>query len=116
MEGEDSLDEGRDPGRRAAELAQVPPGLEGGDGLFDQCPDVCVPVDGLLTGGEAVRRLALSENVRSKGLRELVAAGRVTIRNGVGLSARSGWLGLRTPAGLAGRRPTWSWTRPSGGS
>jgi hypothetical protein len=38
MEGEDSLDEACDSGCRAAKLAQETPGLEGGDGLFDQCP------------------------------------------------------------------------------
>lgn len=36
--------------------------------------------------------------------------------SGVGLSPRSGWPGLRTPAGSAGRRPTWSWTMLSGGA
>jgi hypothetical protein len=33
MEGEDCLDEAGDPGGRAAELAEEPPGLEDGNGL-----------------------------------------------------------------------------------
>lgn len=54
MEGEDSLDEARDPGGRAAEFAEEPSGLEGGDGLFDQGPHLRMgPVDGPLAGGEA---------------------------------------------------------------
>jgi hypothetical protein len=49
------LDEARDPGRRAAEFPKESPGLEGGNGLLDQCPDLRVgPVDGLLTGGQLV--------------------------------------------------------------
>jgi hypothetical protein len=42
MEGEDGLDKARDAGGRAAELAEEPPGLEGGDGLFHEGPDLCV--------------------------------------------------------------------------
>lgn len=62
MEGEDGLDEARDPGRRAAEFAEEPPGFEGGDGLFNQCPDFRVgPVDGLLTRGKAVPAAAVRE-------------------------------------------------------
>jgi hypothetical protein len=62
MEGEDCLDEAGDPGRRAAELAEVRKGLEGGDGLFDQCPGLRMgPVDGLLAGGEAVPSAAVRE-------------------------------------------------------
>lgn len=41
MEGEDGLDEAGDWGCRAAELAEDPPGLEGGDGLFDEGSDLC---------------------------------------------------------------------------
>jgi len=68
MEGEDSLDEARDTGRRAAELAQDPTGLEGGDGLFDQCPHLCVgPVDGLLTGGQLLPSAAVREADRAAG-------------------------------------------------
>jgi hypothetical protein len=72
MEGEDGLDEAGDSGRRAAEPAEDPPGLEGGDGLFDQGPDLCVgSVDGLLTGGEAVPPAAAGETDRAA--RALVA-------------------------------------------
>jgi len=61
MEDEDGLDEACDPGRRAAEFTEEAPGLEGGDGLLDQCADLCVgPVDGLLAGGEAVPSAAVS--------------------------------------------------------
>lgn len=40
MEGEDGLDEAGDPGGRAPQFAQEPPGLEGGDGLLDEGPDL----------------------------------------------------------------------------
>jgi hypothetical protein len=44
------------------ELAQEPPGLEGGHGLFDQCADLRAgPVDGLLTDGKAVSSAAVGE-------------------------------------------------------
>ena len=66
MEGEDDLDEAGDSGRRAAEPAEDPPGLEGGDGLFDQGPDLCVgSVDGLLPDGEAVPPVAVWEADRA---------------------------------------------------
>jgi hypothetical protein len=55
MEGEDGLDEARDPGRRAAELTKESPGLEGGNDLLNQGPDLRVgPVDGLLADGQFV--------------------------------------------------------------
>ena len=60
MEGEDGLDEAGDSGRRAPDPAEDPPGFEGGDGLSDQGPDLCVgSVDGLLTDREAVPPAAL---------------------------------------------------------
>jgi hypothetical protein len=66
MEGEYGLGEARDPGRGAAELAEESPGLEGGDGLFDQCPDLGVgPIDDLLSGGEAVPSAAVREMGRA---------------------------------------------------
>lgn len=53
MPGEDGLDEAGDPGGRAAELAEEPPGLEGGHGLLDECADLRMgPVHRLLTGGK----------------------------------------------------------------
>ena len=62
LEDQDGLDEARDPSRRAAEFAEEAPGLEGGDGLLDQCTDLRVgPVDGLLAGGEAVPSAAVRE-------------------------------------------------------
>ncbi|RAJ47933.1 hypothetical protein K388_07061 [Streptomyces sp. KhCrAH-43] len=48
LEGQDGLDDVRDPGRRAAEFAEEAPVLESGDGLLDQCTDLRVgPVDSL---------------------------------------------------------------------
>lgn len=53
MRGEDGLDEVGDSSGRAAELAEEPPGLEGGHGLLDEGADLGVgPVDRLLTGGK----------------------------------------------------------------
>lgn len=53
MQGQDGLDEARDAGGRAPQLAEESPGLEGGDGPLDQGPDLRVgPVDGLLACGE----------------------------------------------------------------
>lgn len=47
------LDEVSDAGGRAGEFAQEAPGLQGGDGGFDEGSDPRVgPVDGLLTCGE----------------------------------------------------------------
>lgn len=61
MQGQDGLDEARDAGGRAPQLAEGPPGREGGDGLLDQDPDLCLrPVDGLLT----FRRRLLASPVR----------------------------------------------------
>jgi hypothetical protein len=55
MQGEDRLNEARDASGRAAELAEQPPGLEGGDGLLDECSDLRVgPVDRLLSCGEGL--------------------------------------------------------------
>ena len=55
MQGEDGLDKAGDPGGRAPELAEKPPGLEGGHGLLDKCADLRVgPVDGLLACGEVL--------------------------------------------------------------
>lgn len=52
MQGEDGLDKGSDAGGGAPQLAQEPPGLEGGHGLFDECADLRVgPVDRFLPGG-----------------------------------------------------------------
>jgi hypothetical protein len=60
MEGKDGLDEAGDPGRRAAEFAEEPPGLEGCDGLFDQCADLRVgSIDGLLAVGQVVPSAAV---------------------------------------------------------
>ena len=53
MKGEDGSDEAGDPGGRAPQFAEEPPGLEGGDGLLDEGPDLCVgPVHRLLACGE----------------------------------------------------------------
>src|SRR5687768_6492052 len=72
MEGEDSLDEARDSGRRTLEFAQETPGLEGGDGLFDQCPHLRMgPIDSLLAGGKTVPSAAVREADRAA--RALVA-------------------------------------------
>lgn len=66
MEGGDGLGEAGDLGCRAAELAEDPPGLEGGDGLFDLGPDLCVgSVDGLVIGGEAVPPAGVREADRA---------------------------------------------------
>lgn len=55
MQAEDGLDEPRDPGGRAAELAKEAPGLEGRRGLFDEGTDLRVgPVHRLLAGGQCV--------------------------------------------------------------
>src|ERR1044072_3844503 len=60
MRGEDGLDEAGDPGCRAAESAEESPGLEGGDGLFDQGGDLGLrPVDGLLASGQLVPSAAV---------------------------------------------------------
>jgi hypothetical protein len=53
MQAEDGLDEARDAGGRATDLAEESPGLEGGDGMLDVGSDLRVgPVDGLLTTGK----------------------------------------------------------------
>lgn len=39
MQGEDGLDKSGDAGGEAPKLAQEPPGLEGGHGLFDECAE-----------------------------------------------------------------------------
>jgi hypothetical protein len=66
MKDQDGLDEARDPGRRAADFTEEAPGLEGGDGLLDQCADLCVgSVDGLPAGGEAVPSAAVRETDRA---------------------------------------------------
>ena len=55
MQGEDGLDEAGDSGGRAPQLAEEPPGLEGGDGLLGQGPDLRVgPVPRLLACGEGL--------------------------------------------------------------
>jgi hypothetical protein len=55
MKGEDGLDESGDPGGRAPQFAQEPPGREGGDGLLDEGPNPCVgPVHRPLACGEGV--------------------------------------------------------------
>jgi hypothetical protein len=83
VECEDGLNEARDSGGRAAELAQKPPGLEGGDGLFDQCPHLRVgSVDGLLTDGKAVPSAAVRETDRTA--RALVALVRPAVDAGLG--------------------------------
>src|SRR5690348_15189601 len=85
MEGEDGLDEAGDSGRRAAEPAEEPPGLEGGVGLFDLGPDPCVgSVDGLLTDGEAVPPAAVREADRAACA--LVALVRPAVDAGLGES------------------------------
>ncbi|GAA3851280.1 hypothetical protein GCM10022227_05640 [Streptomyces sedi] len=53
--GEDGLDELGDPGGGASQFAKEPPGLEGGDGLFDKGPDLRMgPVHRLLACGEVL--------------------------------------------------------------
>jgi len=85
MECEGGLGEARDAGGGAAELAQEPPGLEGGDGLFDRCPRLRVaPVDGLLTGGRAVPSAAVRE--ADHAARALVALVRPVVDAGLGES------------------------------
>lgn len=60
MQGEDGLDETRDAGGGASELAEAPPGFEGGDGLLNEGPDLRVgPVDGLLASGERLPSAAV---------------------------------------------------------
>lgn len=55
MKGEDGLDEAGDPGGRASQFAEESPGLEGGDGLLDEGPDLRVgPVHRLLACGEGL--------------------------------------------------------------
>lgn len=66
MQGEDSLNKARDAGGRAAE--EKPPGLEGGDGLLDQGPDLRVgPVDGLLACGQRLPPAAVGNTGRAPG-------------------------------------------------
>lgn len=68
MQGEDSLDNVRDAGGRAAELAEETPGLEGGDGLPGQGPDLRVgPVDGLLACGQRLPPAAAGNTDRTPG-------------------------------------------------
>lgn len=55
MKDEDGLDEAGDPGGRAPQFAEEPQGLEGGDGLLEVGPDLCVgPVHRLLASGEGL--------------------------------------------------------------
>ncbi len=55
MQAEDGLIEAGDAGGRAAQLAEEPPGLEGGDNLLDEGPDLRVrPIHGLLTDGKSL--------------------------------------------------------------
>lgn len=66
MEGEDGLDEARDASRRALEFMEESPGLERGDGLFDQRPALHVgPVEGLLAFGKAVPSAVVGEADRA---------------------------------------------------
>lgn len=68
MQGEDGLDEAGDPGGRAPEFAQEPPGLEGGDGLLDKGPDLRVgPVGCLLARGEGLPPAPVGDPDRSAG-------------------------------------------------
>lgn len=68
MQAEDSLDEARDPGGRAAKLAEESPGLEGGDGLLDEGTDPRVgPVDCLLTCGERLPPASVGNTDRVSG-------------------------------------------------
>jgi hypothetical protein len=55
MQGHDGSDEACDASGRAPQFAEESPGLEGGDGLLDQGPDLGMrPVDGLLTSGKCL--------------------------------------------------------------
>lgn len=111
MEGEDGLDEARDPGRRAAEFAEEPPGLEGGDGLLDQCPDLRMgPVDGLLTSGKAVPSAAVRETDRAACA--LVALVRPAVDAGLGEGVDDAVLACGPDVmGFTGRGPV----KPTGG-
>lgn len=82
MQGEDSLNKARDAGGRAAELAEKPPGLEGGDGLLDQGPDLRVgPVDGLLACGQRLPPAAVGNTDRAPGsLVSLVGPSMTSVR------------------------------------
>lgn len=71
MQAEDDLDEARDPGGGAPQSAQEPPGLEGGDGLLDECPDLRVgPVHFLLAYGEGLPPSPARDEDRAAGTRK----------------------------------------------
>ncbi|GAB2448184.1 hypothetical protein GCM10027162_51810 [Streptomyces incanus] len=68
MQGEDGLDEAGDAGGRAPELAEEPPGLEGGHGLFNECADLRVgPVDSLLADGKGLPKSPARDADRAAG-------------------------------------------------
>ncbi len=69
MKGEDGLDEAGDPGGRAPQFAEEPPGLEGGDGLLDVGPDLCVgSVHRLLACGEGLLPAPARDADRAAGI------------------------------------------------
>jgi hypothetical protein len=75
MQAEDCLDENRDAGGRAAELAEEPPGLEGGNGLFDEGPDFRVgAVDCLLALGQVFPPASVGDSNRASGTRYPLSA------------------------------------------
>ncbi|GED90101.1 hypothetical protein TNCT6_71860 [Streptomyces sp. 6-11-2] len=68
MQSEGGLDEARDAGGRAAELAEEQPGLEGGDRLLDEGPDICGgSVDGLLACRDRLPTAAVGDTDRASG-------------------------------------------------